>query len=1022
MKKLSFIVFLLSLFMAANANPVDVKQAQEIGYQFLNANRKTNVRAVETLRLVQTYCCETGEAAFYVFNTDMGFVIVSADDCVTPILGYSNEGQFDPENVPIQMQDYLEGFREKIGYGITHRLVADDGTKAKWERVQATGRLKACRNDREVVPLLKEKWNQDCYYNKFCPEDTLGVCGHAYTGCVATAMAQIMHYWRYPERGQGSHSYTPYTHPEYGVQFVDFSATTYDWENMPNKLSSNSSEKEVDAVATLMYHCGVSVFMMYGPDISAAFSPDVLGSLPMYFNYSDELYGKNKVEGDTTWLAEVKGCLDQLHPIYYSGLGTDGGHAYVCDGYDQDDLLHVNFGWGGGGNGYYALDDMGGYNGSNYAIFNIHPIFDPNRLFQIDMTQNLSDAGAVEGGGVYHHGDCCVLKAHAFEGYRFLAWMENNKVLSTDSVYTFLALDDHEIMACFESSWSAQVKVDCIQDSITSVQSVEISWANDSLGEGSTSASWPLLDILDSQFARLSAGVATDGRYIYSTGCSSTDSTFYKYDISGRLLEAFNVKGCGKIYDLAYDGRYFYGSYDYRSLYCVDLENKTLVGVIPIAFYPFSCSYDPDYDGFWVNKFGYLLLFDREGQLLKEGPFMGEGVESLSYYRDSRGAPHLFLSYWRSGVGGQVSVNGVYDYDINADVIGDELLCDFSNTPDAYGVRGCFVGEYMGKAAFFGKTYYNTVIYELPLDVAEVRYYKVYRAKGTPNDKQALLDPELLADRHYGASYTDHAWDTLPSGYYSYGVSLLRGNEESEISWSEPIERKRYFAINASANIEEGGTVSGQGVYEEGSVCTLEAMPNSNYGFVEWLRNDSVVSTDSIYCFTVTDNADYVAVFERNVFEIQAFPRPLSAGVVTGAGDYHKGDTVTLTVTPNDNYHFSKWVENDETLSEEPTYLFVATADCTIYADLQYNYAVNEQGEETVSIHPNPTRDRVVVECLQPVCRCEVYSMTGVLMYLKDPINETIFEIDMSGFPSGSYLLRLFTNDGVMKERVILVY
>lgn len=1018
MKRLFFIVILLSLLMAANANPVDVKQAQEVGCKFLNANQKMNVRTVETLRLVQTYYCETGEAAFYVFNTGTGFVIVSADDCVTPILGYSNEGQFDPENVPIQLQDYLESFRERIEYGITHRLVADNSTKAKWKQVQATGRLKACRNDREVMPLLREKWNQDCYYNKFCPEDTLGTCGHVYTGCTATAMAQIMHYWRYPERGQGSYSYTPYNHPEYGAQSVDFSAATYDWENMPNSLNVNSSETEVDAVATLMYHCGVSVSMNYGPDGSGADPYVFRWSLPSYFKYSDELYYKQKEDDDTTWLAEVKGCLDQLRPILYSG----SGHAYVCDGYDQDDLLHVNFGWGGYHDGYYALDDMGGYYLGNRAVFNIHPIFDPNRTFQIDITQNLSEAGAVEGGGVYHHGDCCVLTAHASEGCRFLAWMENNRVLSMDSVYTFLALDDHEIMACFEGSWSAQVKVNCLQDSINPVQSVAISWGDDSLRERNTNSSWPLLAILDSQFAVFSEGVATDGRCIYSTGRYVTDSMFYKYDISGRLIEAFNVKGCGRIYDLTYDGRYFYGSYQDNSLYCVDLDNKTLVGVIPTAIAPSQCSYDPDYDGFWVKtRNGRLKLIDREGQLLKEGPYLNE-ITGLAYYRNRSGAPHLFLSYWHSVVGGQGSVNGVYDYDINADVIGDEFLCDFSNIPDAYGVRGCSVGEYMGKAAFWGKTYYNTVIYELPLDVAEVRYYKVYRMNGTPDDHQALLDRELLANRHYGASYIDHAWDTLPSGYYSYGVSLLRGNEESEISWSEPIEHKRRYAISASAAIEEGGTVSGQGEYEEGALCTLEATPNSNYGFVEWLRNDSVVSTESIYCFTVTGDADYVAVFERNVFEIQAFPRPLSAGVVIGAGYYHKGDTVTLTATPNDNYHLSQWVENNETLSEEPTYCFVATEDCTIYADFQYNYAVNEQEEETFSIHPNPTRDRVVVECIQPVCRCEIYSVTGVLMSLKDHINETIFGIDMSGFPSGSYVLRLYTNDGVWKEGVVLVY
>ena len=244
---LLFIVLMNALGM--RANPVDMNAAREVGFRFMNANAKVQMRGIDDLQLVTTYNISRGDAAFHIFNTPNGFVIVSADECATPILGYSNEGQFDVENIPIQLQGYLQGFVEQIQYGIENHLEADGITAQQWESVRTTGRLINNRTDEVVEPLITTTWDQDCYYNAMCPEDENGSCGHVYAGSAATAMAQIMHYWGYPEHGTGSHSYTPSGYPE---QNVDFGATTYDWENMPNSLNASSSSEQIDAVATLM--------------------------------------------------------------------------------------------------------------------------------------------------------------------------------------------------------------------------------------------------------------------------------------------------------------------------------------------------------------------------------------------------------------------------------------------------------------------------------------------------------------------------------------------------------------------------------------------------------------------------------------------------------------------------------------------------------------------------------------------------------------------------------------------------
>ena len=449
------LVLLMGLVGMTQANPVDMQTIREVAVKFVNANTRTPLRGAEDLQLVTTYRTESDDAAFHVFNTPDGFVIVSANDCSTPILGYSDEGRpFDLEDIPIQLQEYLQSFVEQIQYGIENH-VHDETTAQQWELVKSTGRLNDNRDGDAVEPLITSMWGQGWPYNAMCPIDSLAGATYHYrclTGCVATSFAQIMHYWGYPINGMGSHSYTPDGYPE---QTVNFSATTYDWANMPNSLSSSSSSTQIDAVATLMWHCGVAVNMDYGPDASGAVSTNVATALQNYFGYSDELsivYRSNYNGAD--WLALMKNCLDSGCPIHYSGSNAYGsGHAFVCDGYNSSDLLHFNWGWNGYHNGYFSIGALnpGGhsYNSSNKAIINIHPSCNYGTIYQITVATESSVYGTVSGSGTFSCGNVCTVTATANAGYGFMYWTENGEPVSTEAHYSFIAMTDRNLVAHF---------------------------------------------------------------------------------------------------------------------------------------------------------------------------------------------------------------------------------------------------------------------------------------------------------------------------------------------------------------------------------------------------------------------------------------------------------------------------------------------------------------------------------------------------------------------------------------------
>ena len=360
-----FIFTLLSIIIFSSItnaqNIVSEQLANKIGTIFVSSN--TN-RSNAVLSLIHTELGTDKQANLYIFNIEGGgFVIVSASKESRPILAYSFKNNFGDE-IPATASCFIDNYNNTINYYKNTDFPIDEATTKLWNDLEANN--VRSKTTAIVDPLIQTQWNQDCYYNEYAPFDNYGPCYRAYAGCVACAMSQVMKYWNYPETGKGSHDYT---HSKYGNLAADFGSTTYKWDEMPNEIWSHN-----DAIATLMYQCGVSVNMNYGPDGSGAQSKDVETAMRSYFGYAAAKYVERSSCNDEEWIALLKSELDKEQPMYFSGTGEPGGHAIVCDGYDSNDYFHFNMGWSGISDGFYSIDDACGFYKNQAVVMNIIPL------------------------------------------------------------------------------------------------------------------------------------------------------------------------------------------------------------------------------------------------------------------------------------------------------------------------------------------------------------------------------------------------------------------------------------------------------------------------------------------------------------------------------------------------------------------------------------------------------------------------------------------------------------------------
>lgn len=336
------------------AQRVSESQALQVCQRFLMD--KNQVSSVEGIRLAETYTQENGDAALYRFQLPVGFVVVSASTTTPPVLAYSFENDF--EMIP-PVRDLFHLYKGEIAYAEKQQWQAKPKAAAKWERYLADEFTPKTTRGTAAGPLLTTTWNQNKFYNTYCPWDAQAGAYYDYrvpNGCVALACAQIMNYHRYPEKGSGAVTYIPQGYPR---QTVYFSQHTYHYDAMCNEPESYANE-----IAKLAYHMGVAIQMNYTADGSGANTDMAMQKLCSVFKYDERIthhYRGNFLDTLVNeYIAMLKNEIDNRRPVYYAGCTEtyQSCHAYVLDGYDEDDNFSLNYGWGGSSNGFYAIDNF----------------------------------------------------------------------------------------------------------------------------------------------------------------------------------------------------------------------------------------------------------------------------------------------------------------------------------------------------------------------------------------------------------------------------------------------------------------------------------------------------------------------------------------------------------------------------------------------------------------------------------------------------------------------------------------
>ena len=342
MKKLVITLAALLTAYISFADTIDRQQAQTIAQRWLDSE-VTEV--------------SFGSDAFYIFNGKCGgWIIISAEDAAAPVLGYNDTGSFNSERMPSNFRHWIQGYEKDLHKARAEKLKPSTEVKALWKT--AGYRTKAAAEKVLGTPI----WGQDSPFNDQCP--TVTENGKTYTaisGCVATAMAEILWYHKWPEHGTGTiggYTYTSEFKQKVSIPSYSIDSHTYDYSLMPYEYKGSENSAQRNAVAQLVHDCGVMVEAMYnhGGGGTGAYSEDIVKALSehMYYSSSAQLIYRYAFD-DADWTRMIEKEIDEGRPILYGGIDDEGGHQFVCDGYDTKDYIHINWGWDGDHNGFFTL-------------------------------------------------------------------------------------------------------------------------------------------------------------------------------------------------------------------------------------------------------------------------------------------------------------------------------------------------------------------------------------------------------------------------------------------------------------------------------------------------------------------------------------------------------------------------------------------------------------------------------------------------------------------------------------------
>lgn len=412
MKKHCTFLIAVMLCIMAWAKPVGSETAQIVAANFLQYDLPMQMyKSHRQLQLIESIRSQpsnlNGPALFYVFAIgEHGFVVLSADDIAQPIVAYSLESPYTKDKNSKGFELWLWEKKMDMLDLIQRKVGATSQISNEWTRLKKGLPRIMTRSGSAVNPLVKAKWDQAPNYNALCPLDNQSG-QRTVVGCVATAYAMVMHYWAYPPKGSGFHSYQ---HQKYGNLSANFGSTSYDWASMPTSISGPNAE-----IAKLSFQAGVAVEMDYGTSAAGGSSALMINepntplhctehALKTYFGYPSTLRSAMKsTMSESDWSALLRSELDAARPVLYAGIGQEGGHAFICDGYDDNGLFHFNWGWSGQSDGFFRVNALnpgslgagggsGGYNSKQHALVNVKSPQGTAPSYKLEMNASVTTA------------------------------------------------------------------------------------------------------------------------------------------------------------------------------------------------------------------------------------------------------------------------------------------------------------------------------------------------------------------------------------------------------------------------------------------------------------------------------------------------------------------------------------------------------------------------------------------------------------------------------------------------------
>ena len=933
-KALIAIAAVLLAAATLKANPVTPQEAARLAATFWQ-HRYGTPAAMALAPASASY------PGLYILNNtkNPGFVIIAADDRATPILGYSDE-QHASDNIPVSVDAWLRDYSDAVLYCVSHDIEATEEIVSQWGRLREGAPIDdPDRPHNTVAALLTTTWNQSPRYNNLCPYDNTAR-ERTVTGCVATAMAQVMKFWNSPIVGVSSNAYN---HTTYGNLSADFSSTYYAWSQMPNALSASSSTAQINAVATLMYHCGVAVEMDF--DISAnggsgaqtiAFNNSravcAENALKTYFDYKSTLRGYERSNTtESVWTQRVITELDASRPVIYTGRDASGGHCFVCDGYDSRNYFHMNWGWGGSYNGYFALNALnpgGGGTGSNSTytfnsgqtmIIGIEPNSStlrvtPNQLnfsglgasdsvfvrssnsdtngWTATCSQQWLSFSPLSGNG---SGQQTVMRISAPQnttGRSRTAFIVITQGTFTDTVSItqpngntsqtgWYGRDNGAYYIGFDGGDQFVIRPEALGNFPAGSLLSQVKFTT----YGASGYANNRFTVKVFEGSSLNAGILSSGYTNQVNACLGTLVRSQQYTLTSHGEQVVTLND-----PYVVTSRPFWIAVEPAGSSAILCDKRVVNCTLPPSQIPLVDSLDGRYLHAFTSNGTYYLTIAYGSEYTNNS--RTQAVEynrdfALAFYINTNPTYTITVSSANNALG-TVTGGGSFRY-------GDTVLlratpatdCHFNHWDDGdtTNPRLVIVRGSANYIAHFGSNNCTITVSSANPSMGSATGSGTFR---------------------YGTTTTISA--TANSGYRFTGWNDGNGQNPRTVNVSGDAIFIATFAgvpytITAAVSDANAGYTTGSGQYNYGTTATIQAYPYAGYTFTGW--NDG--NTDNPRTVTVSGDATYTASFSLHTVVVSVVADDPSHGVVTGSGTYREGDSATLSAAPLPGHRFRRW-------------------------------------------------------------------------------------------------------------------